>query len=51
MRSFAVNISTRYDDYSDVGSTTNPKIALNWEIVDAVMLRANYCGSVRRAGV
>ena len=42
MRSFAVNVSTRYDDYSDVGSTTNPKIALNWEIIDAVMLRANY---------
>ena len=24
------------------GSTTNPKIALNWGIVEAVMLRANY---------
>jgi iron complex outermembrane receptor protein len=42
VNSFAVNLSTRYDDYSDVGSTTNPKIALNWGIVDAVMLRANY---------
>ncbi len=42
IRSFAVNISARSDDYSDVGSTTNPKLALNWEIVDAVMLRANY---------
>ena len=42
VRSFAVNLSTRYDDYSDVGSTTNPKIAFNWGIVDAVMLRANY---------
>ena len=42
MHSFAVNLSTRYDDYSDVGDTTNPKIALNWGIVEAVMLRANY---------
>jgi iron complex outermembrane receptor protein len=42
VRSFAVNLSTRYDDYSDVGSTTNPKIALNWGIVDAVLVRANY---------
>jgi iron complex outermembrane receptor protein len=42
VRTFALNLSTRYDDYSDVGSTTNPKIALNWGIVDAVMLRANY---------
>jgi len=42
IRSFAVNLSTRYDEYSDVGSTTNPKIALNWEIIDALMIRANY---------
>ena len=42
MRSFEVNLSARYDDYSDFGSTTNPKIAFNWGIVDAVMLRANY---------
>jgi iron complex outermembrane receptor protein len=42
LRSFAINLSTRYDDYSDFGSTTNPKIALNWGIVEAVMLRANY---------
>ena len=42
VRSFDVNISARYDDYSDVGSTSNPKIAFNWQIVDALMLRANY---------
>ncbi|HUQ52916.1 MAG TPA: TonB-dependent receptor [Gammaproteobacteria bacterium] len=42
VNSFAVNLSTRYDDYSDVGSTTNPKIAFNWGIVEALMLRANY---------
>ncbi len=42
LHSFAINLSTRYDDYSDVGDTTNPKIALNWGIVEAVMLRANY---------
>ena len=37
-----MNLSTRYDDYSDVGDTTNPKIALNWGIVEALMVRANY---------
>jgi iron complex outermembrane receptor protein len=42
IRSFAINLSTRYDEYSDVGSTTNPKLALNWEIIDALMVRANY---------
>jgi iron complex outermembrane receptor protein len=42
VRSFDVNVSARYDEYSDVGSTSNPKIAFNWQIVDALMLRANY---------
>ena len=42
VRSFDVNLSARYDDYSDVGSTSNPKLAFNWGIVDALMLRANY---------
>jgi iron complex outermembrane receptor protein len=42
LNSFAVNISTRYDDYSDVGSTSNPKLAFNWGIVESVLLRANY---------
>lgn len=42
LHSFALNVSTRYDDYSDFGSTTNPKIALNWGVAEAVMLRANY---------
>ncbi|HWN40077.1 MAG TPA: TonB-dependent receptor [Gammaproteobacteria bacterium] len=39
---FDVNLSARYDDYSDVGSTSNPKIAFNWQIVEALKLRANY---------
>ncbi len=37
-----VNISGRYDKYSDVGSTTNPKIAANWEIAEGFRLRGNY---------
>ena len=42
VKSFSANISARYDNYSDVGSTSNPKIAFNWEVVDDVMVRANY---------
>jgi iron complex outermembrane recepter protein len=42
VRSFDLNLSARYDDYSDVGSTSNPKVAFNWGIVEALMLRANY---------
>ena len=42
MQSFSVNLSARYDNYSDVGSTSNPKIAFNWDINDDVLVRANY---------
>ena len=37
-----VNLSARYDDYSDFGSTSNPKLAVNWEPIDGLKLRANY---------
>ncbi|HEX3753776.1 MAG TPA: TonB-dependent receptor [Rhizomicrobium sp.] len=39
------DISGRYDDYSDVGNTANPKFALNWNIIDALKLRATYSTS------
>ncbi|WP_375194206.1 TonB-dependent receptor domain-containing protein [Sphingobium sp.] len=42
VRSFDLSISGRYDSYSDVGSTTNPKFAANWEPVEGVKLRGNY---------
>lgn len=42
-----VTASIRYDDYSDVGSTTNPKFGLNYAPVDSVTLRASYGTSFR----
>jgi outer membrane receptor protein involved in Fe transport len=36
------NMSARMEDYSDFGSTTKPKIGLNWKPVDWVMLRTSY---------
>ena len=42
IRSFDVNLSGRYDKYNDVGSTTNPKIAANWEVVQGLKVRGNY---------
>lgn len=38
-------LSLRYDEYSDFGGTTNPKIALNWEPIAGVRLRGNYAES------
>jgi iron complex outermembrane recepter protein len=42
VRSFDINISGRYDHYDDVGSTTNPKFAANWEVVEGLRFRGNY---------
>jgi iron complex outermembrane receptor protein len=41
-RKVDLDISGRYDSYSDVGDTTNPKFAANWELFEGVKLRGNY---------
>ena len=45
VRTFDVNLSGRIDDYNDVGTTKNPKIAANWEVLDGLRLRGNYARS------
>ncbi len=40
-----LNISGRYDHYSDFGSTTNPKLAANFEPIRGVKFRANWAKS------
>jgi iron complex outermembrane receptor protein len=40
-----LSLSARYDDYSEIGSTSNPRIALGWEVDDGFRLRANYSRS------
>jgi iron complex outermembrane receptor protein len=42
VQNFELDISARYDRYSDVGETSNPKIAANWTVVDGLKLRSNY---------
>jgi iron complex outermembrane receptor protein len=42
LRRLDVNVSGRYDDYSDVGSTSNPKFALTWDPIQGVSVRGNY---------
>ena len=37
-----VNLAVRYDDYSDVGSTTNPKVSFRWQPAQAVLFRGSY---------
>jgi iron complex outermembrane recepter protein len=40
-----IGLSARYDKYSDVGPTFNPKYALDWTVTDDIKLRANYSTS------
>ncbi|MEJ2817421.1 TonB-dependent receptor [Caulobacter sp. CCG-8] len=51
VHSLAVSLSGRYDHYSDFGSTTNPKIGVNWDPVSGLTLRGTYGRSFRAPGL
>ena len=36
------DLAVRYDDYSDFGDTFNPKVALRWEPIDSLAMRASW---------
>ena len=40
-RRLDLSVSGRYDHYSDVGGTTNPKVGLNWTVLDGLLVRAS----------
>ncbi|HET9863980.1 MAG TPA: TonB-dependent receptor [Steroidobacteraceae bacterium] len=40
-----LSLSVRYDDFSDVGDTTNPRYGINWNITEGFRVRANYAES------
>lgn len=42
-----LSLAARYDDYSDFGGTTNPKIGLFWAVNDALSFRTAYSTSFR----
>ena len=41
----SLDVAARYDNYDDVGDTSNPKVALDWEVVEGFKLRANWASS------
>jgi iron complex outermembrane recepter protein len=45
MRQIDLSVAARYDDFSDVGDTTNPKYGINWDLMTGLRLRANYAES------
>ena len=42
-----IDAAVRYDSYSDVGKTTNPKVGVTWTPVDGLVLRGSYGTSFR----
>ena len=42
-----LSVAGRYEDYSDFGETTNPKLGAHWEITDGLSLRGTYGQSFR----
>ena len=42
VKNLDVNLAVRYDDYSDFGGTTNPKISFRWQPIQALLFRGSY---------
>lgn len=50
LQSLDLSLSGRYDDYSDFGATTNPKVGINWVPTDGLLVRGSYGTSFRAPG-
>jgi outer membrane receptor protein involved in Fe transport len=42
LENLELQVAGRYDDYSDFGNTTNPKVAVRWAVTDSFALRASW---------
>jgi iron complex outermembrane recepter protein len=42
LENLELSLAARYDDYSDFGGTTNPKIAARWEPIETLAVRASW---------
>ena len=42
-----VQLALRYEDFSDVGNTSVPKIALGWQVFEPLLLRASWSEAFR----
>lgn len=50
-RRIELSLAGRYDDYSDFGSTENPKVGVVWTPIDGLDLRASVSSSFRAPNV
>lgn len=47
IKNLMVNAQFRYDNYSDFGDTTNPRVGMTWEVDDQFTLRGSWGTSFR----
>ncbi|WP_165793659.1 TonB-dependent receptor plug domain-containing protein [Hyphococcus luteus] len=47
VQSLNISAAVRFEDYNDFGSTTNPKIGVDWVPVEGVKIRGSYGTSFR----
>jgi len=51
LKNLEVTAAIRYDDYSDFGSTWNPKIGVKWTVVPQLVARGTYATGFRAPGL
>lgn len=47
VRSIDVQLAARFEGYSDFGSVAKPKIAMAWDVIDGLRIRASYSEGFR----
>ncbi|UXI66260.1 TonB-dependent receptor domain-containing protein [Tahibacter amnicola] len=50
-KSLELSLATRHSDYSNFGTTNNPKAGLRWQVVDDLMFRGSYSEGFRAPSI
>jgi iron complex outermembrane recepter protein len=50
LKNLEATVALRYDDYSDFGSTWNPKVGVKWTVVPQLVARGTYATAFRAPG-
>ncbi|MCC6195967.1 MAG: TonB-dependent receptor [Burkholderiales bacterium] len=51
LKTLEATVAIRYDDYSDFGSTWNPKVGVKWTPIPSLVLRGTYATGFRAPGL
>ena len=51
LKNLELTAAIRFDDYSDVGHTTNPKVGFKWTVIPSLVLRGTYATAFRAPGL